>query len=179
MIYRHHVPAPPLSEFVELLWLFDGYAPGQARERLLPMGTVELVVNLRENQPDFRDLIVAGPRSEYSVLDTAHAASVARPDGSIGHAEVRIGDSMVMLGQARDEWKARPGTLYLYVPDVDATYRRALAAGGASLREPTTQVYGDRSGGVEDPVGNQWWMATHVEDVSPEEIDRRANPPQK
>lgn len=76
MIYRYHVPAPPLSEFVELLWLFDGYAPGHARERLLPMGTVELVVNLREDQPDFRDPIVAGPHSEYSVLDTAHEASV-------------------------------------------------------------------------------------------------------
>ena len=81
---------------------------------------------------------------------------------------------MVMMGQARDEWKPRPGTLYLYVPDVDATYQRALAAGGTSLREPSTQVYGDRSGGVEDPLGNQWWIATHVEDLSPEEIERRA-----
>jgi uncharacterized glyoxalase superfamily protein PhnB len=99
---------------------------------------------------------------------------MARPDGSVRHAEVRIGDSIVMMGQARDEWKPRPGTLYLYLSDVDASYERALAAGGKSLREPSTQFYGDRSAGVEDPVGNQWWIATHVEDVPPEEIERRA-----
>lgn len=107
-------------------------------------------------------------------FDGEETFRMARPDGSVGHAEVRIGDSIVMMGRAGDEWKPRPGTLYLYVPDVDATYRRALAAGGTSLREPTTQFYGDRSGGVEDPVGNQWWMATHVEDVPPEELERRA-----
>jgi AraC-like DNA-binding protein len=86
MIYHRYVPSPPLSEFVDLLWLFDGYAPGHARERLLPMGTVELVVNLREDQPDFRDPVLAGPRSEYSVLETAQAASVIgvhfRPGGA-------------------------------------------------------------------------------------------------
>jgi len=107
-------------------------------------------------------------------FDATETYRMARPDGSVGHAEVRIGDSMVMMGQARDEWKPRPGSLYLYVPDVDASYKRAVAAGGKPLREPTTQFYGDRSGGVEDPVGNQWWIATHVEDVPPEEIERRA-----
>jgi AraC-like DNA-binding protein len=84
--YHRYVPAPPLSDFVELLWLFDGYAPGHARERLLPMGTVELVVNLREDQPDFRDPVLSGPRSEYSILETAHAARVIgvhfRPGGA-------------------------------------------------------------------------------------------------
>lgn len=96
------------------------------------------------------------------------------PDGAIRHAEVRIGDSMVMVGQARDEWTPRPASLYLYVPDVDATHRAAVAAGGRSIQEPTTHFYGDRSGAVEDSQGNQWWIATHVEDVSPEEIERRA-----
>jgi uncharacterized glyoxalase superfamily protein PhnB len=67
-----------------------------------------------------------------------------------------------------------PTTLYLYVPDIDAVYRRALDAGATSLVEPKDQFYGDRSAGVKDPVGNFWWVATHVEDVSPEELRRRA-----
>jgi PhnB protein len=95
------------------------------------------------------------------------------PQGNVRHAEVRVGDSILMIGQARDEWKPRPMTFYLYVPDVDALYKSALAAGAKSLQEVTTQFYGDRSGGVEDPQGNYWWIATHVEDVSPEEMDRR------
>ena len=95
------------------------------------------------------------------------------PQGNVRHAEVRVGDSILMIGQARDEWTSRPMTFYLYVPDVDALYKSALATGGKSLQEVTTQFYGDRSGGVEDPQGNYWWIATHVEDVSPEEMDRR------
>jgi uncharacterized glyoxalase superfamily protein PhnB len=63
--------------------------------------------------------------------------------------------------------------LYLYVPDVDATYKQAIAAGGISVREPADQFYGDRSGAVKDPGGNEWWIATHKEDVSPEEMKRR------
>ena len=93
--------------------------------------------------------------------------------GNIRHAEVSVGDSILMIGQARDEWKPRPMTFYLYVPDVDALYESALAAGAKSLQEVTTQFYGDRSGGVEDTQGNYWYVATHVEDVSPEEMDRR------
>ena len=93
--------------------------------------------------------------------------------GNVRHAEVRVGDSMLMIGQARDEWKPRPMTFYLYVPDVDSMFKSAIAAGAKSLQDVTTQFYGDRSGGVEDPQGNYWWIATHVEDVSPEEMDRR------
>src|SRR4051794_30563563 len=95
-------------------------------------------------------------------------------DGAVSHAEVRIGDSVVMLGQAGGEWKAMPAALHLYVPDADAVYRRALQAGATSLREPADQFYGDRMAGVRDPAGNYWWIATHVEDVSPEEMRRRA-----
>jgi len=95
------------------------------------------------------------------------------PDGNIIHAEVRLGDSVVMIGQAGGPWKPRPGTVYLYVEDVDATHRRAVEAGAKSLGEPKDQFYGDRSGGVEDPNGNMWWVATHIEDVSHEESDRR------
>ena len=97
-----------------------------------------------------------------------------KPDGSIGHAEVRIGDSVVMLGQADGEWKAMPCAIYLYVPDTDAVYRQALQAGATSIMEPANQFYGDRNAGVKDPCGNLWWIATHFEDVSPEELKRRA-----
>lgn len=96
------------------------------------------------------------------------------PDGAIRHAELRIGDSMVMVGQAHGEWQARTNAVCLYVPDADATYRQALAAGARSLQAPATQFYGDRSAGVQDAQGNTWWIATHVEDVPPEELERRA-----
>jgi PhnB protein len=97
--------------------------------------------------------------------------------GNVRHAEMKVGDSMLMIGQARDEWHSKPANFYLYVADCDAAYKQALAAGGKSIQEPKTQVYGDRSGGVEDPQGNNWWVATHVEDVSPEEMDRRMKAP--
>ncbi len=98
------------------------------------------------------------------------------PDGKVGHAEVKIGDSTVMLADATttEQGQAMPTILYLYVEDVHKTYRRAVEAGGVSLREPADQFYGDRNASVRDPVGNQWWIATHVEDVSPEEAARRA-----
>ena len=79
-----------------------------------------------------------------------------------------------MLGEARGEWTAMPSAFYLYVPDIDALYKCAIAAGGISVREPTNEFYGDRVGGVKDAFGNQWWIATHIEDVGHEEIARRA-----
>lgn len=94
-------------------------------------------------------------------------------DGSIMHAEVMIGDSHVMMGEPGERFSPLPASLHLYVPDVDATYRRAIAAGGTSLREPANQFYGDRSAGVLDPCGNEWWISTHIEDVSLEEMKRR------
>lgn len=97
-----------------------------------------------------------------------------RGDGSIAHAEVRIGDSIVMIGEPDAESPITPGTIHLYIADCDAAYQRALQAGAASLREPSDQYYGDRMAGVRDPVGNQWWIATHVEDLSDEEMKRRA-----
>jgi uncharacterized glyoxalase superfamily protein PhnB len=96
------------------------------------------------------------------------------PDGHVSHAEFRIGDSIIMMGEARGEWQPSSTTLYLYVPDCDSVYNRALSAGGTSVQELTDQFYGDRSGGVKDPCGNMWWIATHKEDVSPEELQRRA-----
>ena len=97
-----------------------------------------------------------------------------RPDGTIMHAEVRIGDSRVMMGEPMGSCQPMFGSLYLYVHDVDAVYKRALQAGATSTSEPADQFYGDRSASIKDPVGNQWWIATHKEDVPPEEIARRA-----
>ena len=97
-----------------------------------------------------------------------------RPDGTIGHAEVRIGDSVIMLSNARDPWKPLQSALYLYVPDTDAVYQRALAAGATSIMEPVDQFYGDRNAGVQDFAGHVWWIGTRQEAVSREELERRA-----
>lgn len=83
------------------------------------------------------------------------------PQGQIGHAEVRIGNSVLMIGQASEQWPPSPAAIYVYVPDVDAAYERALAAGADSMWQPVNQPYGDRNGGVKDCNGVQWWMATH------------------
>jgi uncharacterized glyoxalase superfamily protein PhnB len=95
-------------------------------------------------------------------------------DGRIMHAEITIGDSIVMIGESNEEHPPAPATLHLYLEDADAAYERAIAAGASSLREPRTEFYGDRMAGVRDAAGNSWWLATHVEDVDPEEMKRRA-----
>lgn len=97
-----------------------------------------------------------------------------QPDGAVAHADFVVGDSHVMAGQAQGPWKPMRTSIYLYVPDCDSVYRQALQAGGTSLAEPTTMFYGDRHAAVTDPCGNQWWIATHVEDVPEEELARRA-----
>ena len=107
-------------------------------------------------------------------FDAKETYRLAGPDGSVMHAEVKIGDSMVMVGEATDQWKPIQVTVALYVEDADAWYKRALRAGAASVREPSDQFYGDRSAGVKDFAGNQWWIHTHIEDVTPEEIKKRA-----
>lgn len=101
------------------------------------------------------------------------------PTGKIAHAEVTIGDSVVQLSDAGGEWKPIQVPLLLYVTDTDGVYRRALKAGATSLREPADQFYGDRTGGVKDAWGNSWWISTHIEDVSPEELRRRAEAERK
>ncbi|HTR51218.1 MAG TPA: VOC family protein [Kofleriaceae bacterium] len=94
------------------------------------------------------------------------------PGGPIVHAEVKIGDSIVMMGEPMGG-AAFPAQVHCYVPDVDAAYQRALAAGGTSVREPTTMFYGDRVSMVKDAWGNVWAISTHVEDVSSDEMMRR------
>jgi PhnB protein len=95
------------------------------------------------------------------------------PDGRIMHAEVRIGNSPVMMGGAGDDNPPTAPMLHLYVEDCDAVYQQALAAGAQSLRAPTDEFYGDRSAGVKDAFGNQWWIATRKETLTMDEIKRR------
>ena len=99
---------------------------------------------------------------------------LAGPDGKVMHAEVRVVDSVIMLSEAGDAFPAMPSMLSIYVEDVDATFAKAVAAGATVVRPVADQFYGDRSGGVKDHAGNQWWFATHVEDVPHDEIARRA-----
>ena len=95
---------------------------------------------------------------------------VPRQDGRTGHAEVTIGDSFVMLGRAQEGFPALPCSFYVYVPDTDATYARALTVGAVSVQEPVDMFYGDRNAGVKDPAGNTWMIATHQKDLTPEEL---------
>jgi PhnB protein len=96
------------------------------------------------------------------------------PGGKIGHAEVRIGDSMVMLADPNPpEQGAKQMSGLLYVNDADSVFKNAVAAGGQGVRPPENMFYGDRMAGVADKWGNYWSIATHIEDVSPEEIKRR------
>jgi PhnB protein len=103
------------------------------------------------------------------------------PDGSIAHAELRIGDSILMMSEENAEWGNRsphalggsPVSMMIYVADVDAAFAQALAAGAEQLKPVEDQFYGDRTGTLKDPYGYQWTLATHVEDVSTEEAQRR------
>ncbi len=104
------------------------------------------------------------------------------PNDTIGHCELQIGDSLIMLADEAPDIGFRspktlggtPVTISVYVDDVDAVFERAVAAGAKALRPVETQFYGDRSGQFEDPFGHRWSVASHVEDVSPEEMERRA-----
>ncbi len=107
------------------------------------------------------------------VFDAVQGEKMTLPDGSINHGEVRIGDSMIMMGKSNNDYPPIPAMLYVYVENVDEVYSKALRAGGKSIMEPADQFYGDRNAAVADPSGNSWWIASHIEDVSPEEMQRR------
>jgi PhnB protein len=123
-------------------------------------------------------LIVDGAAKLIDFLKETFGATelfrMGAPGGKVGHAEVKIGDSNIMIADNSAEWASRPAMLYVYVKDVDDTHKRALAAGATQVKEPANQFYGDRSSGVTDAFGNYWGIATHVEDVSSEELERRA-----
>ena len=111
-------------------------------------------------------LVVAGVGNLIEFLTRVFGATekmrMPRPDGSIGHAEVQLGDSVIMMGEPQGDSGSMPGMIHLYLADVDAVYRRALAAGATSLREPADQPYGDRMAGVKDGFGNQWRIAAPI-----------------
>lgn len=98
---------------------------------------------------------------------------VVGDDGLIGHAEARIDDSVVMCFDAKADWPDTPAFLRLYVEDGDAVFKQALKAGATAVTEMTEMPWGDRVGRVRDPLGNLWWITTHLEDLSEEEIGRR------
>jgi PhnB protein len=129
---------------------------------------------LRSVTPGFR---VKGAGEFLTFLEKAFAANVVQKNeaanGTVGHAKVRIEDSVVECGEPQGEWEPRPVAMHVYVPDVDAVYRRAIAAGATSLSEPKDQFYGERSGNVIDPWGNHWYIATHTEDLTTEELMSR------
>jgi PhnB protein len=131
-------------------------------------------------------LIVKGGTQAIEFYKKAFGAEermrIPAPGNTIGHAELQIGDSILMLADEFPEMKAlspktiggTPVSFCIYVDDVDAAFAKALAAGGKETRPVKDQFYGDRSGTLEDPFGHTWTIATHVEDVSPEEMARRA-----
>lgn len=126
----------------------------------------------------------AGRAIEFykKVFGATELMRMAAPEGKVGHAEIRIGDSVIMIADEHPEMGARgphaiggsPISIMLYVEDVDSVVGRAVAEGGALTRPVEDKFYGDRSGAVTDPFGHQWYISTHVEDVSEEEITKRA-----
>ena len=130
-------------------------------------------------------LIIKGAANAIEFYKKAFGATelfrMTAPDGKLGHAEIKIGDSPIMLADEHPEMKylgpeslgGSPISILLYVEDVDARFKQAIAAGATEVRPVADQFYGDRSGIVKDPFGHTWSLATHVEDVPPEEIDRR------
>jgi PhnB protein len=123
-------------------------------------------------------LMVQDARKFIGFMETVFGAKLIeqfmQPDGRIGHSELRIGDSVIMLCEVAEAKQATPVMLHFYVEDVDTVFRSAIAAGAEVIAEPAQHFYGDRSGGCREPSGNTVWIATHVEDVPPDELQRRA-----
>lgn len=122
-------------------------------------------------------IIVRGAAQFLNFLKEAFGAvergRVYNQDGTIGHAEVWIGNSVVMMFDAKEEWPPTPSFLTLYVEDSDAVHQRAVKAGARTVTEMSNNAWGDRGCRISDPFGNIWWILTHVEDVDEEEIEKR------
>jgi len=124
-------------------------------------------------------LTVRGAAGVIDFLKQAFKAELVKepmkwPNGKIMHAEVKIGDSRVMIAEETETMRAMPSSLYIYVPDVDNVFQKAVKAGGKTVMEPMDMFYGDRSGSVKDSSGNSWTIATHKEDVPDKEMAKRA-----
>ena len=122
-------------------------------------------------------LVVKGVAQLIDFMKAAFSAKerfrMPGPGGVVMHAEMQVGDSMIMLGEARAPKGPQTSMVYLYVKDTDKLYDQAIKAGATTVMAPANQFYGDRNAGVQDAHGNQWWIGTHVEDVSPKELQRR------
>lgn len=130
-------------------------------------------------------LAVRGAKAAVDFYRRAFGAEMVMklnlPDGAIAHAEIRIGDSILMMSEENEQWGNRsplalggsPVFLMIYVPDADTAFAKAIAAGCTQVKPVEDQFYGDRSGTLKDPYGYQWTLATHIEDVSAEEGQRR------
>lgn len=113
------------------------------------------------------------------VFDGKEREKMKMADESVNHGEMSIGDSVIMMGKASDENQMQNTMLYIYVEDTDTAYKKALEKSAVSVMEPADQFYGDRNAGVKDKDGIKWWIATRVEDVSPEELQRRSEEREK
>ena len=120
---------------------------GSVTPYLHPRGTAKMIAFLKE---------------AFGAEEVMRAQS---PGGTVEHAKIRIGDSILEMGEAHGEYQPMPTMFYMYVNNVDAAYDRALKAGATSISAPADLPYGDRSAGVQDPAGNQWYIATHIRDV--------------
>lgn len=107
------------------------------------------------------------------VLDVEITEKLTSADGTVRHAEVRLGESVIMMGKEQPGYPTE-SMIYVFVSDADATFRKALQHGATSIMEPGDRFYGYREGGFKDPSGNQWWVAQVIENVSKEEMERRA-----
>src|SRR5262249_22203583 len=108
-----------------------------------------------------------------TAFDAKLTYKMEKPDGSVGHCELQIGNARVMAGGACEDMSEHTAMLYLYVPDSDATYKKAVAAGATSQQEPKDMFWGDRAAAVKDQSGNVFWIGTRIEEVSQEELKRR------
>jgi PhnB protein len=108
-----------------------------------------------------------------AAFDAEEVVCMKQPNGTIDHAAVRIGDSMIELAEAKADWTPMPGAMHLYVGDTDAVYQRSIQADATSLQAPADMYYGERSAVVRDCAGNHWYIATHTEDLLPEELAKR------
>jgi PhnB protein len=164
----------------------------QTRQRVDPPapdhgGTTMAVKPVPEGYPNVTPYLVVDGAAKAidfytSILGATERMRMPGPDGSIGHAELDLGTSVIMLSDSFPDMGYRgphdiggtPVSLMVYVPDVDDVFARALTAGATELRPIENQFYGDRSGQLEDPFGHRWIVATHVEDVPPDEMAKRA-----
>jgi PhnB protein len=147
------------------IWYIATHIPKTRGESYIPKGLNNVNVYMH---PPRAEPVISFLKRAFGATELSKYAS---PDGVVHHAEIRVGDSVVEMGEAYGEAQGKyppmPTMFYMYVPDCDAVYRRALTAGATSISEPADQPYGDRSAGVKDAFGNTWYIATHVKDVQP------------